>query len=87
MGKRLLAGVGGFILDGVGVSILSFSGHVDTYFVNKAKVLASQFGLHEANHMNMKLTMVEGNSLCVITWAKGTYIAPWYLLDEVEKAP
>lgn len=81
MGKPLLAGVGGIIHDGVGVSNLSFSAHVDTCSVNKAKVLASQIGLHVENYMNMKLTTVEGDSLCVISWAKGTYIAPWYLLD------
>lgn len=63
VGNPRPASVGGIIYDGECVNVLSFLGPTCQRSINKAKLHTMQIDLREANHMNMKQIIEEGDSM------------------------
>ena len=53
---------------------------------NKAELLALRASIHQATKLNLQRLIIEGDSYCVIQWARQSSNPPWnliYIIEEV----
>lgn len=85
-----MVGAGGVIRNEVGNILLSYSGPVGFYLVNKAELLALNTSLREATCLNPQHLFIEKDPLRkdplrVIQLATESSRPPWYLADTIEE--
>lgn len=85
LGNLELAGVRGVIRSEEGNTLLSYSGPVGFYSVNKAELLALNTSLREATCLNPQHLFIERDPLRVIQLATESSRPPWYLADTIEE--
>ncbi|XP_077231884.1 uncharacterized protein LOC143864904 [Tasmannia lanceolata] len=81
------AGIGGVVMNSDGEVVQAYSGPIGVADSNEAEVRAAYQGILLLGSERVANTIVEGDSLNVIRWLKGSAVPPWRFLhffDEIK---